>query len=55
AECFAVLSEYCFSAPELLYGRFPCMYAHFVKFYQQDPLARQQRAQASDLCAMNVK
>lgn len=55
AECFAVLSEYFFSAPELLYGRFPAMYAHFVKFYQQDPLARQQRAQASDLCAMNVK
>lgn len=40
AECFAVLSEYFFSAPELLAERFPLMYQHLVKFYRQDTLAR---------------
>jgi len=39
-ECFAVLSEYFFSAPELLYERFPTLYGCFNHFYQQDPLAR---------------
>ena len=43
AECFAVLSEYFFSAPELLAGRFPALYPHFAAFYRQDPLARLQR------------
>ncbi len=40
AECFAVLSEYFFTAPELLAHRFPAMYQHFQQFYRQDPLAR---------------
>ncbi|WP_075183546.1 DgsA anti-repressor MtfA [Pantoea sp. 1.19] len=40
AECFAVLSEYFFSAPDLLHGRFPALYAYFSRFYQQSPLAR---------------
>lgn len=40
AECFAVLSEYFFSAPELLAERFPALYRHFTAFYRQDPLQR---------------
>lgn len=43
AECFAVLSEYFFSAPELLENRFPALYQHFCTFYRQDPLARLKR------------
>lgn len=43
AECFAVLSEYFFSAPELLESRFPAVYQHFCSFYRQDPLARLKR------------
>lgn len=37
AECFAVLSEYFFSAPELLNDRFPSLYRRFTQFYRQDP------------------
>ncbi|MEI2263984.1 DgsA anti-repressor MtfA [Erwinia sp. CGal63] len=44
AECFAVLSEYFFSAPELLYERFPALYQHFCGFYRQDPLGRLQQS-----------
>ena len=40
AECFAVLSEYFFSAPDLLAERFPAMYQHLQQFYRQDPIAR---------------
>lgn len=40
AECFAVLSEYFFSAPDLLAQRFPAMYHHLKQFYRQDPIAR---------------
>ncbi|ALV91869.1 MULTISPECIES: DgsA anti-repressor MtfA [Pantoea] len=40
AECFAVLSEYFFSAPDLLAQRFPAMYQHLQQFYRQDPIAR---------------
>jgi len=40
AECFAVLSEYFFSAPELFAPRFPALWQRFCYFYQQDPLAR---------------
>lgn len=40
AECFAVLSEYFFSAPDLLAQRFPAMYQHLHQFYRQDPIAR---------------
>ncbi|WP_342755564.1 DgsA anti-repressor MtfA [Pantoea sp. MBD-2R] len=37
AECFAVLSEYFFSAPALLAERFPQLYERFCRFYRQDP------------------
>lgn len=40
AECFAVLSEYFFSAPELFAPRFPALWQRFCLFYQQDPLQR---------------
>lgn len=39
-ECFAVLSEYFFSAPALLDERFPALYQCFKGFYRQDPLTR---------------
>lgn len=42
AECFAVLSEYFFSAPDLLAERFPAMYTRLSEFYRQQPLARLQ-------------
>ncbi|STE85448.1 DgsA anti-repressor MtfA [Escherichia coli] len=34
AECFAVLSEYFFSAPELFAPRFPSLWQRFCQFYQ---------------------
>ncbi|WNN50499.1 DgsA anti-repressor MtfA [Siccibacter colletis] len=40
AECFAVLSEYFFSAPELFAPRFPALWQRFCHFYRQDPLKR---------------
>ena len=40
AECFAVLSEYFFSAPELFAPRFPALWQRFCQFYRQDPLKR---------------
>ncbi|HHG8772359.1 TPA: DgsA anti-repressor MtfA [Raoultella planticola] len=40
AECFAVLSEYFFSAPELFAPRFPALWQRFCHFYRQDPLQR---------------
>ncbi|MTH48050.1 DgsA anti-repressor MtfA [Intestinirhabdus alba] len=40
AECFAVLSEYFFSAPELFAPRFPALWQRFCQFYRQDPLRR---------------
>ncbi|VYU75909.1 DgsA anti-repressor MtfA [Metakosakonia massiliensis] len=40
AECFAVLSEYFFSAPELFAPRFPALWQRFCQFYRQDPLNR---------------
>ncbi|CCG87592.1 DgsA anti-repressor MtfA [Erwinia piriflorinigrans] len=43
AECFAVLSEYFFSAPELLVARFPALYRRFCQFYRQDPWQRLQQ------------
>ncbi|GAB7196969.1 DgsA anti-repressor MtfA [Dickeya oryzae] len=46
AECFAVLSEYFFSAPDLLVERFPEVYRNFCSFYRQDPLERLQCWQA---------
>ncbi|WP_034949783.1 DgsA anti-repressor MtfA [Erwinia oleae] len=40
AECFAVLSEYFFSAPALFKARFATLYQRFTQFYQQDPYQR---------------
>lgn len=40
AECFAVLSEYFFSAPELFAPRFPALWQRFCQFYRQDPSQR---------------
>ncbi len=40
AECFAVLSEYFFSAPQLFTPRFTSLYQRFCQFYQQDPMQR---------------
>ncbi|BET43180.1 DgsA anti-repressor MtfA [Atlantibacter hermannii] len=40
AECFAVLSEYFFSAPLLFAPRFPSLWQRFCQFYRQDPLKR---------------
>lgn len=40
AECFAVLSEYFFSAPELLAPRFPALWQRFILFYRQNPMQR---------------
>ena len=47
AECFAVLSEYFFSAPELFAPRFPALWQRFCQFYQQDPLQRLRQNEAS--------
>jgi Mlc titration factor MtfA (ptsG expression regulator) len=35
AECFAVLSEYFFSAPELFAPRFPALWQRFCQFYRR--------------------
>lgn len=47
AECFAVLSEYFFSAPELFAPRFPALWQRFCQFYRQDPLKRQRQSALS--------
>ncbi|MTD39301.1 DgsA anti-repressor MtfA [Erwinia sp. CPCC 100877] len=48
AECFAVLSEYFFSAPELFAPRFPSLWQRFCRFYGQDPLARLRERESDD-------
>ncbi len=45
-ECFAVLSEYFFSAPDLLSARFPELYERFSRFYRQDPGQANRRTDA---------
>ena len=40
AEFFAVISEYFFSAPDLLAEAYPAVYGQLKAFYRQDPLAR---------------
>ncbi len=57
AECFAVLSEYFFSAPELFAPRFPALWQRFCQFYQQDPLQRlrQMRSLAAIPPARSIK
>lgn len=44
AECFAVLSEYFFSAPTLFAPRFPSLWQRFCTFYGQDPVLRLARS-----------
>ncbi|MGB9097670.1 DgsA anti-repressor MtfA [Erwinia sp.] len=46
AECFAVLSEYFFTAPEILQDRFPALYRRFSQFYRQDPGKRYHEAKS---------
>lgn len=41
AECFAVFSEYFFSAPEILDAHAPQVYQQLRLYYRQDPLLRQ--------------
>ena len=40
AEFFAVVSEYFFTAPELLFEQYPEVYAQLVLFYRQAPIFR---------------
>jgi len=40
AECFAVLSEYFFEAPDVLHADYPEVYNLLAQFYRQQPLAR---------------
>lgn len=40
AEFFAVVTEYFFEAPQLLYRHYPDIYGELRGFYRQDPLAR---------------
>lgn len=40
AEFFAVVSEYFFETPRLLYDAYPAVYAQLNAFYRQDPLRR---------------
>ncbi|WP_080153626.1 DgsA anti-repressor MtfA [Salmonella enterica] len=47
AECFAVLSEYFFSAPELFAPRFPALWQRFCQFYRQD-LSQRLRVSAAE-------
>lgn len=43
AEFFAVLSEYFFDLPAALRQEYPAVYEQLRRFYQQDPLHRQER------------
>lgn len=54
AECFAVLSEYFFSAPELFAPRFPALWQRFCQFYRQDPLLRLRNGSSSDNSATRL-
>jgi Mlc titration factor MtfA (ptsG expression regulator) len=45
AEFFAVISEYFFSAPDVLHEAFPEVYRQLAAFYRQDPLTRLQQLQ----------
>lgn len=40
AECFAVLSEYFFELPHLLFDTYPAVYQQLQLFYRQDPKSR---------------
>lgn len=40
AEFFAVISEYFFSAPEVLTAHFPQVYEQLKRYYRQDPMSR---------------
>ncbi len=40
AEFFAVLSEYFFEAPDILFDDYPAVYEQLRQYYRQDPLSR---------------
>jgi Mlc titration factor MtfA (ptsG expression regulator) len=40
AEFFAVLSEYFFEAPDILFADYPAVYEQMRQYYRQDPLTR---------------
>ncbi len=40
AEFFAVLSEYFFEAPDILFADYPAVYEQLRQYYRQDPLTR---------------
>jgi Mlc titration factor MtfA (ptsG expression regulator) len=40
AEFFAVLSEYFFEAPDILFEHYPAVYEQMRLYYRQDPLSR---------------
>lgn len=46
AEFFAVISEYFFTAPDLLHHAYAQVYQQLCLFYRQDPLARLQKLQS---------
>ncbi len=50
SEFFAVVSEYFFSAPTILFHHFPTVYRHLQQFYQQNPImaARKSTTLVSD-------
>lgn len=46
-EFFAVLSEYFFELPHLVYAEYPDVYRQLAAFYRQDPLTRMERLAAA--------
>lgn len=40
SECFAVMTEYFFEAPDLLHEQHPAVYQQLARYFRQDPLAR---------------
>ncbi len=41
AEFFAVLTEYFFTAPEVIFSNFPLVYRQFEQYYRQSPFGQQ--------------
>lgn len=56
-EFFAVSSECFFGAPDILAAEYPALYRLLVRYYRQDPLARQQLAsdQTSRTCSPGIR
>ncbi|CAG1009747.1 MtfA peptidase [Myxococcaceae bacterium] len=47
-EFFAVLSEYFFELPGLVFAEYPEVYRQLAAFYRQDPLARMERVRVAN-------